>query len=539
MPLKLILEGKRCLLVDDFSEFRYSVKKMLQSLGASDVDDTGDGDEAIDKIALKSYDLILCDYNLGENKRDGQQILEEAKHKEILKYSAIFIMITAENTMRMVMGAMEYKPDDYLTKPFTKEALLARLEKIMEKKNDFATIDKALARKDYHSALKMCNDKIQSKPKNLYELLKLKAELSITVGDYPEAESIYNQIVNIRRLPWALLGLGKALFLSTKHMEAKEIFLEIIDENRSFVEAYDWLAKVLEALGDSKEAQRMLMRALELSPKAILRQKALADLAYKNNDLATAENSYKQAVDLGKNSCFKSAKDYTGLAQVMLDKKTPEKALKVLQDSKTIFTNDRESTLQATLMQGLAHKELGNEADLKSSIEEANSLFSGMKGTVNSVASLDIAGSFFKLGEADKANQIMQDVIRNNHDNEKVLKKAQEVFTSADMQTEGERMIAATKREIIKVNNDGVMLVKNGKLAEAIDFFSKAASGLPENKIINANAAQAMLMYMQKFGKTDKHVNQVQRYLDQIRKVDPTYKKYQELVAVYKKLTEA
>ncbi|MEO5357583.1 MAG: response regulator [Nitrospirae bacterium YQR-1] len=536
--IKLILANKKCLLVDDFSEFRYSVKKMLQSLGATDVDDTGDGDEAIDKIALKGYDLILCDYNLGENKRDGQQILEEAKHKEILKYSAIFIMITAENTMRMVMGAMEYKPDDYLTKPFTKEGLLGRLEKIMEKKKDFETIDKALARKDYHSALRLCNEKIQSKPKNMYELLKLKAELSITVGQYSEAESIYSQIVNIRRLPWALLGLGKALYYNSKYMEAKETFLEIIDDNRSFVEAYDWLAKVLEELGDLKEAQRMLMLALELSPKAILRQKALADIAYKNKDLNTAENSFKQAVDLGKNSCFKSAKDYTGLAQVMIDKKTPEKALKVLQETKTMFTADRESSLQASLMLGIAHKDLGNEAEVKAAIDEATSLYNGMKGSITSEASLDIAGSFFKLGETDKANQVMQEVVRNNHDNEKILKKAQEIYTNADMQTEGEKMIAATKREIIKVNNDGVMLVKSGKLNEAIDFFEKAATGLPENKIINANAAQAILMYMQKFGKTDKHINQVQRYLDQIRKVDPSYKKYQELVAVYRKLVE-
>ncbi len=87
----------------------------------------------------RAYDVVLCDYNLGEG-MDGQQVLEEAKHRRLVGYATVFVMITAENTMEMVMGAMEYKPDDYLTKPFNKELLKSRLEKLVARKRDLVPV---------------------------------------------------------------------------------------------------------------------------------------------------------------------------------------------------------------------------------------------------------------------------------------------------------------------------------------------------------------------------------------------------------------
>ncbi|MBF0565350.1 MAG: response regulator [Nitrospirae bacterium] len=530
------LSRRKFLLVDDFSEFRHSVKKMLQSLGVTDVDDVGSGNDAVEKMSQKTYDVVLCDYNLGENKKDGQQILEEARFREIIKYSTIFIMITAENTMTMVMGAIEYKPDDYLTKPFTKETLYNRLEKIIDKKKDFDAIEKALANKDFLLALKICNDRITNKPQNLYEFVKIKADLCITLGDYDEAEKVFRSVITIRNVPWAVLGLGKVMFLKGNYLEAKDILHDLIDENRSFMEGYDWLAKTLEELGDVKEAQNILVRASEMSPKAILRQKALANVALKNSDLNLAERSFKAAVGLGKTSCFKSPSDYTGLAKVLVEKKTPEKALTILNEAKDSFGSDPSANLQTAVMSGIVYKELGRLDDAKKSVEEAGSLFESMKGAVSNDVAMDMAKAFFDLGLNDKGNKVMQDIVRNNHDNDKILKQAQEIFNDANLHDEGLAIIATTKQEIVKINNEGVKLVNQGKLKEAIEYFEKAAGGLPENKIINANAAQSMLMYMQKFGKVDRLLYQVRNYLEKIRKVDPTYKKYISLLALYQKM---
>ncbi|MBF0488929.1 MAG: response regulator [Nitrospirae bacterium] len=538
MVTKIDFTHKKILVVDDFPEYRRSVKKIFNVLGALDIDDTGSGDDAVEKIAGKPYDIILCDYNLGTGKRDGQQILEEVKHRNLLRYSACFIMVTAENTMMMVMGAMEYKPDDYLTKPFTKNALLNRLERILTRKSDFESVEKAIHRQDYLAALQACNERIEQKPKNMYEFMRIKADLSITLGSYEEAEKIYDSIVAIRKVPWALLGLGKVCFYTQRFFEARDIFQELVDEHRSLMEAYDWLAKTLDELGDTKEAQRILSRAVEISPKAILRQKALAKVAVKNSDLTTAEKSFRSAVDMGKMSCFKEAGDYTGLAKVLIERKSPEKALEILEESKKMFEGDPEPTLQTVIVQGLAYKSMGDEDGLRNALRESSSLFDSVMSSLAPEASLDMANSLFHLGEKDKATKIMQEIVKNNHDNDKLLKKAQTVFDEAGIKDEGSRMIAKTQKEMISINNEGVALVKDGKLQEAIEYFKKAASGAPENKIINSNAAQAILMFMQKYGTNDKLIYKVKQYLERIRKVDPSYDKYHSLIELYQKIVK-
>ena len=113
---------KKFLIIDDFSSFRSLLKRMLQSMRVSDIDDTFNGEDAVNKMSLKKYDIVLCDYNLGEGK-DGQQVLEEGKGRGFIGYSTIFMMITAENISELIMGALEYQPDEYPMKPFNKSTL--------------------------------------------------------------------------------------------------------------------------------------------------------------------------------------------------------------------------------------------------------------------------------------------------------------------------------------------------------------------------------------------------------------------------------
>ncbi len=115
--------------------------------GANKLTEVRNGDEAVDAMSKQTMQVVLCDYNLGDGK-DGQQILEEAKERSLLPYSSIFILVTAENTSSMVMGAVEYQPDDYLVKPFTKAVLQVRLAKLQERKQGLHDIARALDEKN-------------------------------------------------------------------------------------------------------------------------------------------------------------------------------------------------------------------------------------------------------------------------------------------------------------------------------------------------------------------------------------------------------
>ena len=115
------IESKSFLVVDDFGDMRSMLKNMLTSIGVTQINTAASGADAIDAITNQHYDIILCDYNLGPGK-NGQQILEEIRYRELIGLHTIFVIISAENTRGMVMGAVEYEPDSYLTKPFTKRS---------------------------------------------------------------------------------------------------------------------------------------------------------------------------------------------------------------------------------------------------------------------------------------------------------------------------------------------------------------------------------------------------------------------------------
>ena len=533
--MRIDLGRKKILIVDDFADMRSTLKRMLQSLNAKDIDAAGHGKDAVAAMARKSYDIILCDYNLGEGK-DGQQVLEEVKHKGLVGAATIFIMITAENTMEMVMGAVEYRPDDYLTKPFNKDLLGGRLEKLIAKKSDLAEIERATHRKEFSRAIQLCDERIAAKPRNLAELLRIKGDLCMEAGNFDEAAKVYEKVLALRSIPWAMLGLGKVRFHTGNFMEARDIFQEITREHRTYVEAYDWLAKTLTELEDFAEAQMVLTNAVELSPKAILRQKALGEVASKNEDFEVAERAYRKTVRLGRESVYKSATDYTRLAGTLSHTGSGQEALKVLHSVRKEFAGDKEAALHAAMAEGAVFKGMGRESEAYKAFEEASKLYEGVASKVDSDVTLELARVSFLVGENDKGLELMQEVVRNHHEDDKILRQAQAAFEAVGMADEGRQLISDTKAEVVTLNNQGVQLVKEGKLEEAIQFFEDAVKAMSGNKTVNLNAAQVMLMSMQRSGKNDRYLYQVRQYLDRVRRVDATNATYRKLSQIYEKM---
>ncbi len=65
----------RILIVDDFSQFRLTLKSMLFKLGTRQVDQAINGAEAIKLCSENDYDIIFCDYNFGDG-QDGMLLIQ-------------------------------------------------------------------------------------------------------------------------------------------------------------------------------------------------------------------------------------------------------------------------------------------------------------------------------------------------------------------------------------------------------------------------------------------------------------------------------
>jgi len=530
------LKQSNTLVIDDFQSMRSMLRGFLKGMGVTDTDNAANAREALALLATKKYDIVICDYNLGHG-QNGQQILEEARYKKYIGYATIWVMVTAEKTMDMFMGAAETKPDDYLLKPITAGILEARLNKLIEKKKSLEPIEKAVNSKDYIRAIASCDEQLKQHSANTQELQRIKSDLLITIGDFPAAEAFLANILATRGVPWAKTGLGKIYFMNKDFFRAKEIFQEVLDENKMYLEAADWLSKTLDALGDLEQAQSVLAKAMELSPNAAARQKNLADAAYKNGALDLAQSSYEKAIKLGEHSVHKSSNTYAGLARVLTAKDDPGEALKVLNLSRGEFKDDPNAALQTAVIEGLAYQKMGQPEKASAALAVAEELMRCQPGSASAATTMDMANALFELGQKDKACGLLESMVKNNHENAGIIKMVEAVFENAGMAEEGDKLIKKSSQEVININNQGVTLAKEGKFEEGIKLMRLALKDMPNSDLMIMNLCGMIIGLMSANGNDDRLIFEARELLDRVRKINPTNKKYNAYTNILSKLS--
>ncbi|MDD5329016.1 MAG: tetratricopeptide repeat protein [Sulfuricella sp.] len=525
-------QEKNFLVIDDVVGMRSSMRVTISTLGGVRIDMAGSGIEAINRLELRSYDIILCDYDLGGGK-DGQQLLEEIKRRKLIGHSTIFMMVTAERGYEKVVSAVELAPDDYLIKPFAGEVLLLRLERLVQKKAFFLPVYDLMDRQDYRRAIQVCDLLMQTPGQHLIDLLRLKAEICMTLGDYAKARSLYEQILAIRDIPWARMGLAKSLFHQNNFGDAADIFQRVTEANPNYMEAYDWLAKSHTAAGDEQAAQSALTVATERSPRTLHRRKTLGEIAYRNDDLETAQNSYEAVLEFGKNSAFTSPEDYANLSRVFIDKGECDRAMTIMKDARKTFKNSPESLLHGAVMDSLAYEKAGDRESAEAELRKALAYFDLNESRPGKV-SLDLGRACFQLGDEEAGKKIVQDFIKNNHDDKNIHRHAEDMFKKIGMHDKGKEIIRDSSRVVVTLNNQAVRLAQAGDLKGSVDLLMQAVAEYQENTVIVLNAAHAILAYMQAQGWNEELSQAARDYLATVKSRDPDNRKYLVLIQMYK-----
>lgn len=506
MPLNL--GDKKILLIDDFAEFRFAVRRMIEQLGAVSIDSAGDGEKAAAMLGKQNYDLVLSDYNLGDGK-DGQQVLEEARFYGHLRHTTVFIMVTAENTPEMVMGAIEYSPDAYLTKPFNKEFLHNRLEKIYRMKAELWPIDKALDARQYEKALQLCDGLFQQKTRFVLEALKAKSEALLSLMRFEDAAQIFRQVLSLRKQPWALLGLGRTCFYLKNYEQARLVFSELIKLNQNCIPAYDWLARTLSAMQRGEEALQTLTDATRRSPKAILRQQSLSRLAIEHKAFEVAERAARAAVRLGNNSCFQNVDDYANLARMLIlkgrdntsvaSKKALQEALDTLRQGRALAKNQPLLELKLQTLDSLCKTQLGIVSNLDAELARLRQQLDELPEDFSGQQLCELCSDMLGANELRYGLVIAGAAIGRERANDALQQQLRETFADTPYASELEGVISSEKVKHSAANQQGIRHYEQGQLKEALEYFEQAEQQLPGNIAINLNYAQALLDYMDKY----------------------------------------
>lgn len=490
---------KRYLLVDDFVGIRQLLRESLRNLGAKQIDQAASGGEAMVLLGKHRYDVVLCDYNLGDGK-NGQQVLEEARLRNLLMPSSVWLMVSAEKSVESVMGAAEHQPDAYVIKPITEGVLLTRLNRVWNKKQIFKEIDHAYADKDFLRAAKLCDEQIASNPLHEIELLRMKATLLLKSGEPEKARRVYEKVLEERDYNWARCGLAKIMMNNGEVAASQAMFQSVMTANRFYIDAYDQLATSYLLQGNTEEAFNVLEKATKLSPNSVLRQVNYGNSALKLGNIPVAEKAFRKCIYIGEYSVRKTPEAFFGLARVCGQKNDIKEAQRLLNAAIHQFGGDQ-VILRAKITEGLVYHESGDYRRARKSGEELETMLADEnKQRPGTETCMEMAALLFAVGVKEAGTSLLCFVARNNHDNLPLLDQVQAIFDKARMSEEGAEHIKTARKEATDMMNTGVLLWKTGKLEEAVEWMRVARKALPNNLRILFNAAQILISFMQQNG---------------------------------------
>ena len=157
------------LLVEDEISLSNAVKKILEQHGFI-VDAVYDGQSAVDYATGMDYGLIILDVMLP--KLDGFEVLRILRRDGV---NAPILMLTARSTVPDKVTGLNSGADDYMTKPFDTEELLARVGALTRRTGEVIveTVsyeDRTLGIK---SALLSCGEQSVQLSRKEFEVLKI------------------------------------------------------------------------------------------------------------------------------------------------------------------------------------------------------------------------------------------------------------------------------------------------------------------------------------------------------------------------------
>ncbi|WP_242478600.1 response regulator [Rubrivivax gelatinosus] len=289
----------RALVIDSNPTSRSILVSQLRDFGIGTVAQCGRVADARSQLEAKPFDIVLCENNFAGNDAAGQQLLDDLRRHQLLPLSTVFIMISGEATYNKVAEAAESALDSFLIKPHTASALGDRLLHARRRKRVLKQIFEAVDEGRFDEAAQLCVKRFEERGEFWLFAARIGAELLLSSGRHREAWDLYEAVIKAQALPWARLGVARAQVESNEPNNALSTLESLVEDQPSFVDAYDVMGRIHLDQGNLEEAAAVLLRAASLTPDSVGRLQKLGILSFYLERYDDALRSLERAVSIG------------------------------------------------------------------------------------------------------------------------------------------------------------------------------------------------------------------------------------------------
>ncbi len=513
----------RYIVIEDSNTMRLWLRNALAEMGGKKIDTATSYGDAINRMKNRgeAYDVVLCDYVLSDT-RDGQQLLEEVKRTKLLPSSAIWLMITGENTYEQVFSAAELAPDDYLLKPVSPKILLDRLEKAWARKQALRGVMELYDGNRYQDCIEECQRMLEMNTIYRLDLLRLIGEALLAQGHCQEAHAHYESVIlEYPRLPWARLGAARAYFMLERHDEAQELLEQLALENPDFLHAQDWLAKVHEKKGDIETTKQILNELISRNPKALHRHREIVRAAVATGDEETARKAYDLMHTHGKGSSFVQPADFCSYATLLAKQGGNEAVEKLAKLNKQMsdFHHGKPEFNFANSVLKFSRADLLGDKGAKEQAYKSMQIALGEHRDTDNEQRMAMLQAAVSVGDETTASGLAKSLYADFHGNEQMLDRVDSMLTGS-VGEQVKQIKSAALQQVEDLNRRAINIAKSGKLRDAVDEFIRLAEQHPILAIM-LNASVAIVKWMEGNGYDAFMANKLEQYIHSMKRRDP------------------
>ena len=517
-PMSTSPEDISILIVDSQPGMRTQMRNMLAISGMSKVQFAVSAGVAVRKLREVRFDIILCEYHLGEG-QDGQHLLEDLRHHAIIPLSTLFIMVTGERQYEKVVGAAELAPNDYILKPFAADTLYERLERALAKRDAFLPAYRLMEMGDTPAAIERCKNGAQNFTQWRIDFYRLQAELLVATGQADEAQRLYKQILELKAVPWARLGLAKTLFMLKKFADAEDMLESLVAESEQFVDAYDWLARTREQAGKLEQARAILTSASAVSPHRLNRIRKLGELSLELGDPEAAEAQFSEVVRKGKYSDFRDPEDHVHLISAQLGRGATTEAEASIRDLERSMAGLPKTKLCSGLSEAMLYTKTGDSEKAQEALDELLTAQKDLTAFSHGIKK-QLAVTCFAHDRDEQASEVVLDILRTSSD-DRTVEATRKMLADHGKTDLGSVLETKVKEEVRSLVTAGAAKAQSGDFDGAVSEMMNAVRKMPGNTHVLFNAALALLRHIEHCGYNERFAEQARQLIDKVRVQDP------------------
>jgi len=119
---------KTVMIIDDDAVSRKKLVRIFQRLGIEDIEEVGQGDEALDQLKERPMELVMADWYMPG--LTGVELLKAIRQDPTLNNTLVYL-VTNEGRQAQIVSAIQAGASGYIMKPFSQESIKQQLSHLL------------------------------------------------------------------------------------------------------------------------------------------------------------------------------------------------------------------------------------------------------------------------------------------------------------------------------------------------------------------------------------------------------------------------